>query len=762
MSFSIERGSMHASRFDHLVRGLAVRGTRRRALLTFLGIGAATTIDVSAERCRRAGQKCGKSSEPRGNRTKCCLGSQCRNGLCVCPRGLTACAGECVNTLNDPGNCGACATACPVETPVCYRGNCVACADDRQCSGDTPICNPDTGRCVMCASNDDCGGDTPFCNRKINTCVECRGNGDCPTGEACVSGRCGCTDACENAPCSLQCGSCGYCDDGYVCLNGKCGYPACNPDTCPNGCCDGYTCIPYADQDDTRCGSGGRGCNACADTATCVNGTCVDPTPPPPPSSCDRNTCPEGCCTTGGECIRFIDQSDSTCGTEGSTCGTCATGVTCIDGQCGGPCDHSTCPSGCCDGTICRTQSSATCGTQGGSCVDCGTDACINGACYVCDRDTCSNGCCRNNVCYRRRDQSNEICGTRGEACAVCDEGADCVRGACYTCNASTCPNGCCENNVCLPYGSQDEQTCGTAGAACAACPSGETCVVGGCHGCDQVTCPNGCCDAGECVAYDCQAIGRCGTAGAACVNCGDGACYLGVCSECNPTTCADGCCFTDTYTDPPSIYCQNVVGLVTSLEGALCGTGGGACVECQAPNPYCVNNVCVPCGPDNCEGCCRDGICHLWATEWCGPDSGAACTTNCAGDYCQSNSGICGACDATNCPNGCCSDGGFCFVEDYFDLCGTGGAACASCASGEACINQQCTICGPSTCPNGCCSDTYSDETGFACRTEPFTGGIKGFRRDSSYCGTGGAVCAPCAFGEICANGVCLCPPAD
>lgn len=58
----------------------------------------------------------------------CSGGTTCQNGQCVCPSGLTLCAGTCVDEQADNGNCGGCANACssqPPSTAACTAGRCI-------------------------------------------------------------------------------------------------------------------------------------------------------------------------------------------------------------------------------------------------------------------------------------------------------------------------------------------------------------------------------------------------------------------------------------------------------------------------------------------------------------------------------------------------------------------------------------------------------------------------------------------------------------
>ncbi len=103
--------------------------------------------------------------------------------------------------------------------------------------------------------------------------------------------------------------------------------PACTAATCPNGCCDGATCVPAAVQTDQRCHVGSMTqCQACPQGFSCVaNQACAKQT-----ATCDAASCASGCCDNG-VCL----QADPAhCGKAGGACSTCASGTLCTSGAC--------------------------------------------------------------------------------------------------------------------------------------------------------------------------------------------------------------------------------------------------------------------------------------------------------------------------------------------------------------------------------------------------------------------------------------------
>ena len=116
----------------------------------------------------------------------------------------------------------------------------------------------------------------------------------------------------------------------------------------------------------------------------------------------------------------------------------------------------------------------------------------------------------------------------------------------------------------------------------------------------------------------------------------------------------------------------------------------------------------------------------------------GATCAPCATGQACSGGKCVC---NASSCPNGCCDTSGKCQTSSN-PTCGTGGVACAVCGTGTTCSSGKC-VCNASSCGGGCCNGTsclaYASES-------------------NTLCGSGGATCAPCASGQTCstANGTC------
>ncbi len=221
---------------------------------------------------------------------------------------------------------------------------------------------------------------------------------------------------------------------------------------------------------------------------------------------------------------------------------------------------------------------------------------------------------------------------------------------------------------------------------------------------------------------------------------------------------CGDEACRTKACTDGQCVYTVIADGASPNDE---CGTNAsGHCCEgdCCQGNATACNPLGLCCAP-NCAG------------RECGPDGcggNGTCGTCQAGQTCDDDSGQC-VCTRQSCPDGCCSNGpgnpGACRPGTTVQNCGTGGAECAVCDSGDGCLNQQCTACNPpcptgaglrcaangqcvcdgQSCPDGCC---FSDSGGSIC----LDGRVGGF------CGSGGETCVDCGGGANCVGQVCVC----
>jgi hypothetical protein len=415
----------------------------------------------------------------------------------------------------------------------------------------------------------------------------------------------------------------------------------CGPATCPNGCCDAKG-VCRSGVDLQACGTFGVLCADCpsagfdfCDVTSHACGRTV--------LACDGNSCADGCCE-GGLCLSGGDANE--CGAGGRTCQHCAARGQACDSTsraCAGPaCGSSTC-AGCCVADLCVVGTAPTaCGRTGEQCENCKAQGrtCLavapGGACAgepACSSQNCA-GCCLGNACVMGAD--DQACGVAGQQCRNCASwGEVCLPvtggGSCEvpTCGPQNC-EGCCQGNTCVQPPSENQ--CGAGGSVCERCGSGQTCTDGLCIGtglCNVQSCPNGCC-VGDICAQGTQNT-ACGTGGAACSNCqaSNAVCKSGKCVQtCGPANC-DGCCSGDTC--------------VKGTDANTCGAGGGACSNCTSLGEVCQAGVCrsppPPCTPSSCAaGCCDPvrGCVAGFLNTTCGSGGTACVDCNALGSTCD------------------------------------------------------------------------------------------------------------------------------
>ncbi|APR88270.1 Tryptophan synthase alpha chain [Minicystis rosea] len=170
-------------------------------------------VDVDFEdepSCRAAGAPCLGNAE--------CCSQSCVAGACeevplVCPWWLVSCNGACVDSLNDPLNCGACGNPC-LGGDFCLLGVCVAatCVDGTLNGAETDVdCG---GSCALCGLGNACqiGADcaSTYCLGGVCAPAPCQTATDCPGTDgdcqmrACNAGLCGTAYAPAGTPLSTQ------------------------------------------------------------------------------------------------------------------------------------------------------------------------------------------------------------------------------------------------------------------------------------------------------------------------------------------------------------------------------------------------------------------------------------------------------------------------------------------------------------------------------------------------------------------------------
>lgn len=494
-------------------------------------------------------------------------------------------------------------------------------------------------------------------------------------------------------------------------------------------------------------------------------------------------------CTAGGRCVRdpqascsantdcgpgsLCDATTGLCnGGSGLTCTDthpCATGETCINGQCHVPDDalHCGADSECRPGEACRN------GVCGGGTARC--DATTNAGAVSCPFGTsCVNGECQPTPGGGTSCTSDQEC-----------QGRPCVNNICggtdpRTCDQTSGQNACpwgttCQNGACEPVPTHCDAT---TNAGQVSCPYGTECVGGVCRPvnqrCDSTVAGQNSCPVGTwCVSAICQPIPSGTQPCTSNTDCGNGlACVNGVCGgtgsdRCDTATGANIC--------PVGLVCIN--GVCTHDQNA-CGTQAGSVTSCP-PGSTCINGTCQP-PTDQCTSdaqcgsgrACINGVCHDGGTTTCSDATGSnACPvgTTCINGVCQGGGTQCGAgttvgCTADEtCVNGQCQslrcDSNQACPQGY--VCDTTRALCVvQGTTGDQCGSAT-TPCGPETvCVNGQCESLRCDANQ-ACP--------QGYVCSAPQAGSTAAVCvaqgttpgqctadANCPQGRACHNGIC------
>ena len=274
--------------------------------------------------CVPASPVCTNSSTLTTMRVRACTGSACQfetstvlcsqgcaNGACV----NEPCAG--VSCSEPPPSTCVNATSLRVFTSpgACTAGTCGYASAEVSCSGGCSngactgnpcagrVCNlPPASSCVgnvlrTYSSQGICDGASGACTyQRVDTvCVAGCSNAACvadpcsgvtcntPPASTCVSGTVRQTFGATGV-CSV--GSCSYtplletCTSGKQCQGGECVTPppTCNSTNCATGCCSGSTCVAFANQSTSACGTQGNACLACSGGGgfECKSGSCSD------------------------------------------------------------------------------------------------------------------------------------------------------------------------------------------------------------------------------------------------------------------------------------------------------------------------------------------------------------------------------------------------------------------------------------------------------------------------------------------------------
>ncbi|MGI9255141.1 MAG: hypothetical protein ACR2J8_15470 [Thermomicrobiales bacterium] len=204
-----------------------------------------------------------------------------------------------------------------------------ACRKNAACC--TGICDRTKSSCICAKKGKSCTEDRNCCSGKKCVSRICGGPASPSCGPAsCAAGCCdGNTCVARSNQSKNRCGTggaaCASCTGSNTCVNGIC-TPPCNASTCATGCCLGDTCLSFANQTEQYCGTGGAACDSCNTGDSCNSGVCS--------YVCNSATCPDGCCN-GNSCVELADTSDAQCGTSGTACEDCTSyNYSCIGGSC--------------------------------------------------------------------------------------------------------------------------------------------------------------------------------------------------------------------------------------------------------------------------------------------------------------------------------------------------------------------------------------------------------------------------------------------
>ena len=446
-------------------------GTAVWKFVSVAATGASQCVNLQSDR-----NDCGACNDVTNSKA-CGNGQVCLGGACVvsCAPGLTQCNGACVDTHNDPGNCGGCGVSCSAPTsagPVCGSGACgVSCpAGETNCGGKCVDTSSDPNHCTTTAGS---------CGSAGLQGLVCVGGGctlTCPVGSVACNGKC--VDPLHD---NNSCGASATCSGGVACTAGTSCAPVGSPAVgqCVATCASGFTACPGnvckdTQNDDANCGACGHGCAA---GQKCTSGVCA--------ADCGSLTA----CTVGSTTVCKDTSSDpQNCGSGVSGCGhACAAGQVCSSGvcaaTCGSPlttCMPSTGPAYCANTTF----DPANCGACGTSCgpYPNARAYCASSACGA----TCSPNFadCNNSLadgCETDLTSSAAHCASCLNSCPAADNASPaCVSSTCST----TCRSGFfdCDadrSNGCEADTAHDASNCGGCGAI--ACGGATPYCSGGC-----------------------------------------------------------------------------------------------------------------------------------------------------------------------------------------------------------------------------------------------------------------------------------------
>ena len=240
--------------------------------------------------------KCGQLVDGCGRKVNCggCEAGTCGGGGTANVCGSGTCSPTCAGKA-----CGA-SDGC---SGVCAQGSCPS---GEKCVAGTCTCDP--GTCAGCCEGTACepGTATAACGHGGGVCQSCTGEGQTCGGSG-HAGVCGCTPHCTGCGGDDGCGgTCNTCSSGQTCVGGAC---VCNATSCPNGCCEGSSCLTGTST--SACRSGGALCGTCSSGLECAGGNCLNATNVWNGST-GWSTNTQITVDPGDTYVYFIDQNNST------------------------------------------------------------------------------------------------------------------------------------------------------------------------------------------------------------------------------------------------------------------------------------------------------------------------------------------------------------------------------------------------------------------------------------------------------------------
>jgi|GEM_PF-3717113 len=526
------------------------------------------------------------------------------------------------------------------------------------CSADDPCCSDG---CHVDADGVPCNDDNNACNG-VSTClagacvqttdpVTCTAMDECHIPGTCdpATGQCSSPAGNEGAVCNYDNDAC---NGISTCQAGSC-VQTTEPVTCAalDECHVPGTCDPATGECTNPVGHEGEICDddadACNGISTCMEGSCVQTTPPVECTALDECHIPGVCYPATGECSNPVGNEGGLCNDDENACNGIST---CQAGACIQTTDPVACTAldechvpGTCDPAT--GQCSNPVGNEDAVCNDdndiCnGVSTCLAGACVqTTDPVTCTamDECHIPGTCDPATGECSNPVGNEDAVCNddndICNGVSTCVEGSCVqTTDAVECTamDECHAVGTCDPTTGQCSNPAGNEGEACNEdnniCNGTNICFEGRCI---QITEPI-VCQASD----DCHLPGECDPATGQCSNpvgneggiCNDDNDDNDACNGVN--TCRQGACLRTTepvvctamdechlvgVCDTATGQCTNPIG----NEGGVCNDDGiacngvstcqnGICVDDPTPDNICViDSTCYETGQENPENQC-------------------------------------------------------------------------------------------------------------------------------------------------------------